>query len=145
MTRDALLLAKERGLDLVEVAPQARPPVCRVQDSGRFKYDKSKKETAARKNQVIVKLKEVKLRVKTDEHDLEVKRKHAERFLLDGDKVKVSLRFRGREMAHKDIGELRCREFAALVEEVGAVESPPRMDGRQMMMILAPKKKKGTT
>lgn len=145
LTRDALDLARERGLDLVEVAPNARPPVCRIQDYGRFKYDKKKKDAEARKHQVTVALKEVKLRVKTDAHDLDVKRRHAERFLEDGNKVKVTLRFRGREMAHKDLGEERCREFAALVEDWALVESPPRMDGRQMMMILAPKRRKPTT
>lgn len=142
MTLDALDLARERGFDLVEVAPNARPPVCRIQDYGRFKYDRKKKEAVARKNQATVELKEIKVRPKTDEHDIDVKLRHAERFLNAGDKVKVTVRFRGREMAHREIGEERCHEFAAALKEVAQVEQPPRMDGRQMVMILAPGKKK---
>lgn len=142
MTLDALALARERGLDLVEVAPTARPPVCRIQDFGRFKYDKKKKDVQARKNQVIVETKELKLRPDTDIHDFDVKLKHAQRFLAEGDKVKVTIRFRGRENAHRDIGEVRCREFANALGELGMIEAPPRMDGKQMIMILAPGKKK---
>ncbi len=142
MTEDALRLAQERGLDLVEVAPNARPPVCRITDYGRLKYEKKKKEAVARRNQVLVQLKEVKIRPKTDDHDLDFKVKHARRFLDEGNKVKVTVRFRGREMAHRDIGEALCREFADLVKDLGLVESPPRMEGRQMFMILAPLKKK---
>lgn len=143
MTRDAVDLAKERGLDLVEVAPNGRPPVCRIVDYGRLKYDKKKKEAVARKNQVIVNLKEVKVRPKTDDHDFDVKTKHARRFLEAGDKVKVSCRFRGREMAHRDIGADQCRRVHAAVADVGMIEQQPRMDGRLMVMILAPLKKKG--
>ncbi|MCK6522912.1 translation initiation factor IF-3 [Myxococcota bacterium] len=142
MTVDALALARERGLDLVEVAPNARPPVCRVQDFGRFKYDKKKKDATARKNQVIVEIKELKVRPKTDSHDFEVKLRHAQRFLEEGDKVKITVRFRGRENAHRDIGEERCREFSTALADLAVVESPPRMDGKQMVMILAPTKKK---
>ncbi|MCB9759156.1 MAG: translation initiation factor IF-3 [Alphaproteobacteria bacterium] len=142
LTRDAVALAQERGLDLIEVAPQARPPVCRIGDYGRMKYEQKKRETQARKNQSQVSIKEVKLRPKTDEHDFDVKRKHAVRFLEAGDKVKVTLRFRGREMAHKDIGAAKCREFADAIGELAQIEAPPRMDGRQMVMILAPTKKK---
>lgn len=142
MTLDALDLARERGFDLVEVAPNARPPVCRIQDYGRFKYDRKKKDAIARKNQATVELKEIKVRPKTDEHDIDVKLRHAERFLNEGDKVKVTVRFRGREMAHREIGEERCHEFADALKEVAQVEQPPRMDGRQMVMILAPGKKK---
>ncbi|MCP4807539.1 MAG: translation initiation factor IF-3 [Proteobacteria bacterium] len=143
MTRDAIDLAKERGLDLVEVAPNGRPPVCRIVDYGRLKYDKKKKEAVARKNQVIVNLKEVKVRPKTDEHDFAVKVKHARRFIEAGDKVKVSCRFRGREMAHRDIGADQCRRLHKAIEDVAIIEQQPRMDGRLMVMILAPGKKKG--
>ena len=129
MTRDAIDLAREQGLDLVEVAPNARPPVCRIVDYGRLKYDKKKKEAVARKNQVIVQLKEVKLRPKTD--------------LEAGDKVKVSVRFRGLEMAHRDIGAKQCLRVHESVQDVGLIEQQPRMDGRLMVMILAPIKKKG--
>ena len=143
MTRDAIALAKERGMDLIEVAPNARPPVCRIADFGQLKYEKKKKEAAARKNQVKVQLKEIKLRPKTDGHDMDVKTRHAARFLEAGDKVKVTVRFRGREHAHRDIGNDQCMAVAKAVEEVGMVESKPRMDGRFMVMILAPNKKKG--
>lgn len=138
LTPDAIRLAEERGLDLVEVAPNARPPVCKVADYGRMKYDKKKRETTARRNQVQVQLKEVKLRPKTDGHDMDVKTRRVRTFLEEGNKVKVTVRFRGRELAHRDIGVKRCRAIAALVEDVGSIESQPRMDGRQMFMILAP-------
>jgi translation initiation factor IF-3 len=141
MTSDALRLAEERGLDLIEVAPNARPPVCRIADFGRMKYERKKKESAARRNQVQVQLKEVKLRPKTDEHDMQVKVGHARRFLEEGNKVKVTVRFRGREMAHREIGAQQCMRVANAVKELGAIESAPRMDGRQMFMILAPTKK----
>lgn len=141
MTRDAIELAKDRGLDLIEVAPNARPPVCRLGDFGKMKYERKKKESAARKNQATSSLKEVKLRPKTDEHDFTVKVKHARRFLEAGDKVKVTVRFRGREMAHRDIGVKRCMEIAEAVEDLGAPESRPSMEGRQMSMIIGPRKK----
>lgn len=141
MTPDALRLAQERGLDLVEVAPNARPPVCRITDYGRMKYEKKKKDAAARKNQVQQQLKEVKLRPKTDDHDMEVKVGHARRFLEQGNKVKVTVRFRGREMAHRNIGAEQCMRVADAVKEFGNVESMPRMEGRQMFMIIAPSKK----
>lgn len=143
LTQDALELAKDRGLDLIEVAPNARPPVCRLGDFGKMKYERKKKESAARKKQSTVALKEVKLRPKTDEHDFNVKVKHARRFLEAGDKVKVTVRFRGREMAHRDIGVDRCNELAAAVADLGAPESRPSMEGRQMSMIIGPKKKQG--
>ncbi len=142
MTEDAIRLAQERGLDLVEVAPTARPPVCRVTDYGRMKYEKKKKDAAARRNQVQVQLKEIKLRPKTDEHDLDFKVRHGRRFLEEGNKVKVTVRFRGREMAHRNIGEEQCMEFFDAVKDLGLVETPPRMEGRQMFMIIAPIKKK---
>lgn len=141
LTEDAVRLAEERGLDLIEVAPEARPPVCRIGDFGQLKYERKKKAAAARKNQVQVQIKEVKIRPKTDDHDMDVKIRHARRFLEEGNKVKVTVRFRGRELAHRDIGAQQCLRLAKVVEEYGAIESPPRMDGRQMFMILAPTRK----
>ncbi len=141
LTRDAIQLAQDRGLDLVEVAPNGRPPVCRITDYGRLKYDRKKKAAAARKNQVQVQLKEVKLRPKTDDHDLAVKFGHTRRFLESGNKVKITVRFRGRELAHRDIGVDQCMRVAEAVKDVSAIESSPRMEGRQMFMILAPTRK----
>jgi len=141
MTPDAVRLAQERGLDLVEVAPNARPPVCRVADYGKMKYEKKKRDAAARKNQAQQQLKEVKVRPKTDDHDMAVKVGHARRFLEQGNKVKVTVRFRGRERAHLDIGAQQCMRVADAVKEIGQVESPPRMEGRQMFMIIAPDKR----
>jgi translation initiation factor IF-3 len=143
LTEDALRMARERGLDLVEVAPMARPPVCRITDFGKMKYEKKKREAEARRHQVVVEIKEIKLRPKTDEHDMEVKERAARRFLEEGDKVKVTVRFRGREIAHRDIGEDQCRNLADRLGGLAVVEVPPRMDGRQMVMLLAPTKKKG--
>ncbi len=143
MTEDAVRLAEERGLDLIEVAPEGRPPVCRIQDFGKLKYERKKKEAQARKNQVQVQIKEVKLRPKTDEHDIAVKVRHARRFLEEGNKVKVTIRFRGRELAHRDIGSQQCLRMAKECEDLGSIEAHPRMDGRQMFMILAPLKPGG--
>lgn len=140
MTEDAVRLAEERGLDLIEVAPDGRPPVCRIQDYGKLKYERKKKDAQARRNQVQVQLKEVKLRPKTDDHDIAVKVRHARRFLEEGNKVKVTIRFRGRELAHRDIGSLQCMRMAKECEDLGTIETHPRMDGRQMFMILAPLK-----
>lgn len=141
MTPDAVRLAQERGLDLVEVAPNARPPVCRIADYGKMKYEKKKREAAARKNQSQQQLKEVKVRPKTDDHDMAVKVGHARRFLEQGNKVKVTVRFRGRERAHLDIGAQQCMRVADAVKEIGQIESAPRMEGRQMFMILTPDKR----
>lgn len=138
LTKDAVQLATDRGLDLIEVAPNGRPPVCKIGDYGQLKYDRKKKAAAARKNQVTVLLKEVKVRPKTDDHDMGVKVKHARRFLEEGNKVKVTVRFRGRELAHREIGSQQCMRMAAACKDLGMIESPPRMDGRQMFMILAP-------
>ena len=115
--------------------------LCKIADFGRMKYDRKKKEAAARKRQATVTLKEVKMRPKTDVHDFNVKAKNARRFLEAGDKVKVTLRFRGREVVHRDIGDAKCRKLAEEVADVGLIEQAPRMDGRQMVMILAPSKK----
>lgn len=141
-TIDALQMARERGMDLVEVAPTARPPVCRIADFGKLKYERKKREAEARRNQVIVEIKEIKLRPKTDDHDFDVKLRAVERFLAEGDKVKVTVRFRGREIAHRDIGEEQCRRLAERLGPAAVVEQPPRMDGKQMFMLLAPGKKK---
>ncbi len=141
MTEDAIRLGVERGLDLVEVSPNARPPVCKLTDYGKLKYEKKKKEAVARRNQVQVQLKELKLRPKTDDHDMDFKVEHAKRFLEHGHKVKLTVRFRGREMAHKQIGEDQCFRFAQLVKDYGAVETPPRMEGRQMFMVIFPTRK----
>lgn len=142
LTEDALALARERSLDLVEVAPMARPPVCRITDFGKMKYEKKKREAQARKNQAVVEVKEIKLRPKTDDHDMDVKERSIRRFLDEGDKVKITVRFRGREIAHRDIGEEQCKNMAERLQDVAVIEQPPRMDGRQMVMLLAPGKKK---
>jgi translation initiation factor IF-3 len=136
-TADALKLARDRGLDLVEVAPTAVPPVCRLLDYGRFKYEQEKKDREARKNQKIVLLKEVRLRPKTDDHDVDFKVKRIERFIDEGEKVKVTLRFRGREMAHPNLGRLLLEEVADRVKNVAVVERMPLMEGNTMTMILA--------
>jgi translation initiation factor IF-3 len=141
-TDEALYLARERNLDLVEVAPTARPPVCKITDFGKLKYEKKKKDAQARKNQAVVELKEIKVRPKTDDHDIDVKVRQIRQFLEDGDKVKITVRFRGREIAHRDIGEEQCKLLASKVADLGIVEQAARMDGRQMVMLLAPSKKK---
>ena len=141
LTEDAVALAEERGLDLIEVAPDGRPPVCRIQDFGKLKYERKKRQAQARKNQVQVQIKEVKLRPKTDEHDMAVKVRHACRFLEEGNKVKVTIRFRGREFAHRDIGAEKCLLVAEKCDGLGIIESHPRMDGRQMFMLMAPSPK----
>lgn len=142
LVQDAIDLARERGLDLVEVAPNARPPVCRFADFGRLKYDRKKKEAQARKNQVVVEIKEVKLRPKTDQHDFDVKVKHVRRFLEDGDKVKITVRFRGREIAHREIGEEQCNKLFQSVEDLGKIGQPAKMEGRQLSMLIEPTRRK---
>ena len=141
-TVEALALAEQLQLDLVEVSPSAVPPVCRIMDYGKFKYQQSKKLQEARKKQVHVEVKEIKLRPKTDDHDLEFKIKHVRRFLEEGNKAKVTLVFRGREITHMDIGRAVIEKFAAALTDIAVVESHPRVDGRQMFMIVAPKVKK---
>lgn len=139
LTEDAMDLARQRGLDLVEVAPDARPPVCRIADFGKMKYERKKRDQAARRKQHRTQLKEVKVRPKTDDHDMQVKAKRVHKFLAKGHKVKITVWFRGREHAHHDIGADQCMRIADAVAEVGEVETPPRMEGRRMFMILAPK------
>ncbi|MEN0066851.1 MAG: translation initiation factor IF-3 [Myxococcota bacterium] len=141
LIEDAVRLAEDRGLDLIEVSPNTRPVVCRIQDYGKLKYERKKKASQARKNQVQVQTKEVKLRPKTDDHDIAVKVRHSRRFLEEGNKVKVTIRFRGRELAHRDIGAQQCLRVAKECEDLGNIEIRPRMDGRQMFMIIAPNAK----
>jgi translation initiation factor IF-3 len=136
----AMQLAEEAGLDLVEISPSATPPVCKIMDFGKFKYETQKKEAEARKKQKIIEIKEVKFRPNTDTHDYEVKMRNVVRFLEDGDKVKVTLRFRGREMAHQDLGRNLLDRVAEDVKELGKVESFPRVEGRQMVMMIGPTK-----
>ena len=136
---DALAQAEEAGLDLVEIAPQSVPPVCKLLDYGRFKYQSQKKAAEARKNQKIVEIKEIKLRPNIDDHDYETKMKQARRFFEEGDKVKVTLRFRGREMAHQDLGIDLLERWRADVTDLAKVESEPRLEGRQMVMVMAPR------
>lgn len=137
-TFEALRTANERGLDLVEVAPTAVPPVCKLMDYGKYKYEQTKKESEAKKNQKIVLLKEMRLRPKIGEHDLETKTKLVEKFLQDGDKVKVTIVFRGREMAHPQLGRELLDAVVDKLRGVAAVERSPLMEGKAMSMILAP-------
>ncbi|PTS87974.1 MULTISPECIES: translation initiation factor IF-3 [unclassified Caulobacter] len=138
-TASALEAAEEAGLDLVEIVPNANPPVCKILDYGKFKFQEQKKKNEARKRQKVVELKEIKLRPNIDIHDYEVKAKAMHRFFDEGDKVKVTLRFRGREMAHPELGMKLLIKVKTDFEEVAKVEYEPRMEGRQMIMILAPK------
>lgn len=131
-------LAEQAGLDLVEISPNAAPPVCKIMDYGKYKYEQQKRESEARKKQKIVEVKEVKFRPNTDTHDYDVKMRNVMRFLESGDKVKITLRFRGREMAHQDLGRELLHRVAGDVEGVGKVENMPKMEGRQMIMIIGP-------
>lgn len=137
--RDALRAAEEVGLDLVEVSPNADPPVCKVLDYGKFKYEAQKKKNEARKKQKVIEVKEIKLRPNIDDNDYDVKMRNARRFLDDGDKVKVTLRFRGREMAHQDLGMKVLVRVRDELEELAKVEQMPKLEGRQMVMVLAPR------
>lgn len=137
--REALRIAEERELDLVEVAMQARPPVCRIMDFGKYKYEMSKRDKEARKKQRIVNIKEVKFRPNIEDHDFQVKMRNAMRFLKDGDKVKVTLMFRGREIVHPQIGQKLLERLAAELDAFALVERAPKLEGRNMIMILAPR------
>jgi translation initiation factor IF-3 len=136
---EALERAVAAGLDLVEVSPDAEPPVCKILDYGKFKYQEQKKAAEARKNQKIVELKEIKMRPTIDDHDYEVKIRSIKRFFEEGDKVKVTLRFRGREMAHPEIGYQLLQRVKGELQELSKVEAEPRLEGRQMVMVLAPR------
>jgi translation initiation factor IF-3 len=137
---DALRLAQESELDLVEVAPMARPPVCKLMDYGKFKYESAQKAREARRNQALTVIKEMKLRPKIDPHDYSTKRGHVERFLRQGDKVKVTIMFRGREQSRPELGFRLLQRLADDIQELGFVESSPKQDGRNMVMVVAPHK-----
>jgi translation initiation factor IF-3 len=139
--REALTMAEERGLDLVEVAPNAVPPVCRVMDYGKFRYEQTKKEREARKHQKQIELKEVRLKPKTDDHDLGVKSRQARKFLLSGDKVKFTVKFRGREIFHPDIGIAMLEQMSEELRDIAVVEQKPLMEGRALSLMLAPNAK----
>lgn len=136
---DALQRATDAGLDLVEISPDAEPPVCKILDYGKYKYQEQKKQAEARKNQKIVEIKEIKMRPGIDDHDYDVKMRAIRRFFEEGDKVKITLRFRGREMAHQHLGMDVLNRVKTETESVAKVESEPRFEGRQMVMVLAPK------
>ena len=138
-TSDAIRKAEDFGLDLVEVQPNADPPVCKILDYGKFKYEAQKRANEARKKQKIIEVKEIKLRPNIDEHDYQVKMRNVQKFLDAGDKVKVTLRFRGREMAHQDLGANVLTRVRKETDEFAKVEALPKMEGRQMIMVLAPK------
>ncbi len=137
---EALTQARARGLDLVEVSPNSQPPVCRIMDYGKFKYEESKREREARKKQHVVDIKELRLRPKIDDHDFATKMRNARRFLEEGNKVKIAVRFRGREIVHRNLAEEKLSGVATELAEVGVVERSPSMEGRQLVMILAPNK-----
>lgn len=138
-SKDAQVLANSKTLDLVKIAPQAAPPVCRIMDYGKYMFELAKKEKEARKNQKIVSLKEIRLSASIEDHDFEFKVKNAVKFLKDGDKVKVSVKFRGREMNYTALGQKVLEKFAETIEEVGTVEKKPKLEGRNMIMIINPK------
>ena len=138
-TQDALRLAKEKDLDLVEVNPKGIPPVCKIMDFGKFKYEEKKRENDAKKRQIQVELKEIKLRPKTDDHDMDVKVKHARRFLEEGNKVKITVRFRGREITHPETAERQLIHIMDAVKDIGIIEQSPRMEAKTMTILLSPK------
>jgi len=140
--KDALKVASERGQDLIEIAPQAKPPVCKIIDYGKFRYEQQKREKLQRKNQTVSVLKEIRLHPNTDVHDFEFKSKHAINFLEEGNKVKVSVMFKGREMAYTEQGEELLNRFIEKVEDIAKIESPIKMEGRNMNVILVPSKVK---
>ena len=132
-------MAEQAGLDLVEISPTAVPPVCKIMDFGKYKYEQQKRESEARKKQKIIEVKEVKFRPNTDTHDYDVKMRSVARFLEGGDKVKVTLRFRGREMAHQNLGRELLERVAEDIKDLGKVENMPKLEGRQMVMMIGPK------
>ena len=137
--RRAMELAEQKNLDLVKIAPQANPPVCKIIDYGKFRFEQAKREKEARRNQRVVEIKEVRLSLNIDTHDFETKKNHALRFISDGNKVKASIRFRGREMGHPELGLEIMRKFSDAMSEVAVVEKPAKLEGRNMLMFLAPK------
>ena len=139
---DAVSLAESKGLDLIEIAPNAKPPTCKIMDYGKWKYENKKKAAEARKKQTIVSIKEVQLRPRTEDHDLDTKMKHATKFLLNGDKVKVNLRFSGREMAHQELGRELLMKVTKKLDDISIVEQEPKSEGRHLFVMLAPDSKK---
>ncbi|MBQ2888811.1 MAG: translation initiation factor IF-3 [Firmicutes bacterium] len=137
--RDAMRMAHEKELDLVEIAPNAKPPVCKLMDYSKYRFEQMKREKEAKKNQRVISLKEVKLRINIEAHDFEVKAKNAEKFLAGKDKVKVTIMFRGREITHPELGIEVCQRMAERLADVALVEKPAKVEGRNMTMILAPK------
>jgi len=138
-TADAIAQADAQGLDLVEVSPNTDPPVCKILDYGKFKYEAQKKKNEAKKKQKIIEVKEIKLRPNIDEHDYQVKMRNVQKFLDEGDKVKVTMRFRGREMAHQELGVNVLNRVRDDTEDVAKIEAFPKLEGRQMIMVIAPK------
>ncbi len=138
--KEAMNLAQEKNLDLVKIAPQSKPPVCKIMNYGKYRFDQMKKEKEAKKKQKTMEVKEVRLSPNIDDHDLETKQKNAAKFLEKGDKVKVSVRFRGREMTHTEIGREVLNQFAEGISDVGAIDKAPKMEGRSMVMFLMPKR-----
>ena len=141
-SRDALKLALENHLDLVEIAPTAKPPVCRIMDYGKYRFEMAKREKEAKKNQKTIELKEIRLSLNIDTHDFNTKLKHAEKFIKQGNKVKVSIRFRGREMGHPELGHDIMNKISSSCSEFACVEKPAKLEGRSMLMFLAPKPSK---
>lgn len=137
-TFDALRMARERGLDLMEISPNAQPPVCKICDYGKFKYEKKKKDHEARKKQTVIKVKEVQLRPRTDQHDLDYKFKNIRTFLEEGDKAKITMMFRGREVTYVEQGHKMMRELAKQVEDIAIIEAPAKLEGKKLIMVLAP-------
>ena len=138
-SREALAIAEERQLDLVKIAPQARPPVCKLMDYGKYRFEQSKKEREFRKNQKVITVKEVRLSATIEDHDVDVKFKNAVKFLKEGNKVKVTIRFRGRQITHSEIGRQIMTEFAERNKEYGTVDKAPQIEGRNMSMFISPK------
>jgi translation initiation factor IF-3 len=137
---EALDIAAKAGLDLVEVAPNSAPPVCRIMDYGKFRYQQSKKQQVAKKSQSVIQVKEIRIRPKTDEHDLQVKIKHIKKFLSQNDKVKITMMFRGREIAYTDLGRKIMDDIQKELAEISIIDQHPRLEGRNMVMIVSPKK-----
>lgn len=137
--RDAINIAIQAGLDLVEVAPDATPPVCRIMDFGKYKYIQGKRVKEARKKQTTIQIKEVKMGPKTEEHDFQFKARHVKRFLEDGNKAKITIRFRGREIAHTDLGKKMLERMIKEMSDISAIEQPPRFEGKNLVMVLSPK------
>lgn len=135
---EALKLAREKELDLIEIAPTATPPTCKMMDYGKWKYENKKKAQVAKKKQTVISIKEIQIRPRTDEHDLETKMRSARKFLLEGDKVKVNLRYQGREMAHKDLGAAVLNKVVEKLSDLAVTEVPPKMEGRQLFVVMAP-------